>query len=287
MTKCLTGTKAIPTGTLILNGKFSSIIELKIALNGERVVGKIVNIDPSDTKPLLTTVKEINQNVTKIMSLSHENVVGIKEVCFLPDEIMPVLLMEPMVTDLHSYLKDHPSSISLKQRIGILYDIASGLEYLHSLDPPFIHGNLTTDNVLLDSELKAKIGGLSIVSTSHRYLNTNYLPPVAQESSRQSQYSLDIFSFGHLVLCTVLQEQVGPLLAAQYVSETGQLSIRHEVDRRASFIEKVRKMLSDKEPLFTIINDCLSNLPSQRPSARDLHKILLSETGKFSPYIIF
>ena len=271
LTKCLTIsiTKAVPTGEQIASGKFSSIVELKIAASREKVVGKIFNIDTADTEQLLTNVGEINERVKIILSLLHENVVQIKGVCFLPDTIMPVLLMERMMTDLKSYIKYYPSSISLKESIGILCDIASGLHYLHSLDPPFIHGNLTTDNVLLDLGLKAKIGGFAIASTSH--LPSNYTPPEAQDSSTQPQYTLDIFSFGHLALCAILQEEVGQLRATQYFNnEFGEPVVRHEVDRRDSSVKKAEKILSENKYLFKVIKDCLSNFQNHRPSARKL-----------------
>ncbi|CAI8029709.1 Probable serine/threonine-protein kinase DDB_G0278521, partial [Geodia barretti] len=85
-----------------------------------------------------------------------------------------------------------------------LQDTASGLNYLHSLDPQFIHGHLTAENILLDARLRAKIGVFAIESNLH-HLNPEYMPLEAEEGSDPS---LDIFSFGHLALVTILQEKV-------------------------------------------------------------------------------
>ena len=46
-----------------------------------------------------------------------------------------------------------------RRRYDVVLDIAKGLEYLHSLDPPVIHGD---SNILLDQDFKAKIGDFGL-----------------------------------------------------------------------------------------------------------------------------
>ena len=178
------------------------------------------------------------------------------------------------MSSLQSHFKNH--SYSLRRIIGILCDTVSGLNYLHSLDPPFVHGNLTTQQVLLDERLKAKIGGFSIAQNP---LDTEYTPPEAQNGSRQPHPFLDIFSFGHLALCTVLQEEVRQLLPLQYINEAGELNVNGEVYRRASSMKKAEQILSKNQSLLEVIKDCLSNDPNHRPSATKLVQIL-QEAGK-------
>ena len=273
------GQKAIPTGEVVARGTFSSIIELKICPSGERVAGKVQEINPSDTRQMMTNLKKIMTNIKTIMTFSNKNIVGIKGLSFLPQRIMPVLLMEMMSINLQLYIKEHPFS---KKTIEILIDIVSGLNYLHNLNPRFIHGHLTTDNVLLDSGLKAKIGGFAIASTSQRSLNTKYRPPDAQADSTLSDPSVDFFSFGHLALCTIIREEVRSLPPSQSINEAGKPIVRLEVDRRVSFMERAKEILSDKRPIiiFQAIKDCLSNLPSERPSARKLLKLLQEGENK-------
>ena len=272
-------TKAIPTGEVIASG---NIIELKILTSGERVAGKVFEIDQADTTQLMNKLESIKQNANILMNFSNENIVGIKGVSFLPDRILPVLLMERMISNLDSYIKNHPSS-SLLQRIEILCDIASGLHYLHSLNPPFIHGHLTTDNVLLELGLKAKIGGFAIASTSRRPIKTQYMPPEAQGGIELSNPSVDIFSLGHLALCTVVRGEVGRLLPSQY-NEAGKPIVLYEVDRRASSMKNAEEILSQQKSIFQGIKECLSNDPSKRPSAKKLLNML--EAGELSNSIM-
>ena len=44
-----------------------------------------------------------------------------------------------------------------KKSFSVVVAITRGLEYLHSLDPPMIHGDIKPSNILLDQDFSAKI----------------------------------------------------------------------------------------------------------------------------------
>ena len=54
--------------------------------------------------------------------------------------------------------------VELQQKLIFIYDISSGMEYLHSLQPPVIHGNLKIENILVSKSYKVKVCdfGLSV-----------------------------------------------------------------------------------------------------------------------------
>jgi serine/threonine protein kinase len=49
-----------------------------------------------------------------------------------------------------------------EKRFEIVLDIAKGLCYLHSFDPPVIHGDIKPSNILLDCDFNAKIGDFGL-----------------------------------------------------------------------------------------------------------------------------
>ena len=161
--------------------------------------------------------------------------------------------------------------------MSILHDTASGLEYLHSQTPAIIHRDLTAKNVLLDSQLRAKIAdfGNSRVmdldpEASPETLTglpgtLEYMPPEAQGGSEAYDPSLDVFSFGHLSLFTVTQTPVQPLLPPSYCDSSGKLCARSEVKRREKFVDVAKQVLSENHPLLTLIKQCLHNNPARRP----------------------
>lgn len=60
-----------------------------------------------------------------------------------------------------------------KKRFSIVVDIAKGIEYLHCLDPPVIHGDIKPSNILLDQYFSAKIAdfGLAWLKTDNQNQN--------------------------------------------------------------------------------------------------------------------
>jgi hypothetical protein len=96
-----------------------------------------------------------------------------------------------------------------------------------------------------------------------------YMPPEAQGGSVTYNPSLDVFSFGHLALVTILQKESGPLLSAQYVDTAGRAQVQHEVERRATFIKEAKATLPSDQ-LMDSIKECLDNNRENRPCAEQL-----------------
>jgi len=69
------------------------------------------------------------------------------------------------------YLKNHPEANSKK----LLLQIAMGVQYLHTLDPVVVHGDLKGGNILISSDGDAYIAdfGLSHHNTSHPHTNSD------------------------------------------------------------------------------------------------------------------
>lgn len=107
-----------------------------------------------------------------------------------------------------------------------------------------------------------------------------YMPPEACEStkhtSEMSKYnvSIDIFSFGVVTIFTIGEQFPCNLLAPSYTDENGVLLGRGELERRREYMQFVneklqtRGQLREDQPLIQLIQRCLQNLPSKRPSIR-------------------
>ena len=62
----------------------------------------------------------------------------------------------------HPPVSSHAELLEWRSRYDVVLDIAKGLDYLHSLDPPVIHGDIKPSNILLDPDFKAKIGDFGL-----------------------------------------------------------------------------------------------------------------------------
>ena len=86
------------------------------------------------------------------------------------------------------------------------------------------------------------------------------------EAEEDSDSSLNIFSFGHLALVTILKEKVG-LLPSHSVNEAGKRSRQQEVDRQARFMQKARKLIAKENgEIMVTIQQCHRNNPAERPN---------------------
>ena len=257
--------KATPTGKVLGIGTHGSVIELRSVR--ETVAGKAGKVfRMSSTAQVLPVAKRVCGELIMMTQIHHPNIVQCKGVSLLTDQPLPVLLMERLTSSLHDYLL-HPdnSNLSVERKVSILHDTASGLDYLHSQTPAIIHRDLTAKNVLLDSQLRAKIadfGNSRIMDldpeASPESLTSlpgtlEYMPPEAQGGSVAYDPSLDVFSFGHLSLFTVTQTPVRPLLPPNYCDSSGKLCARSEVKRRERFVEAAEQLLSENYSLLTLI----------------------------------
>ena len=73
--------------------------------------------------------------------LNHPNIVRFIGIYHPPQQLFPVMIMELMDESLTTYAEK--PSISFKRRMSILHDVAEGLSYLHSRNPPVIHRDLS------------------------------------------------------------------------------------------------------------------------------------------------
>ena len=148
--------------------------------------------------------------------LRHPHIVQFLGLCFLDGSALPVLVMERLDSSLDELLEGVPG-LPLALKRSLLADVARGLLYLHTRNPPVVHRDLSARNVLLTSSLVAKISDLGnarivnlqpgqLARTLTRLPGTiSYMPPEVFTDGSQYGPRLDIFSFGHLTLFTLTQ----------------------------------------------------------------------------------
>ena len=272
---------ARPTGNELGSGAYGSVIELVHC--GEKVAGKLFKISSPDRIQSLS--EKLCGEMILMMQMHHPNIVESKGVCFISKHPLPVLLMERMMTSLHAFLLD-PIHCSLKItcKLSFLYNVASGLSYLHHHRPVVVHRDLTAKNVLLDTKLTAKIcdfGNSRVMDldpdvSPETFTSVpgtlDFMPPEAHGEHAAYDPSLDIFSFGHLALFTTTQSTI-KLLPPTYTDEN-QLCARSEVKRRSESICRVEDMLGSEHKLLSLIKQCLHNRPAQRPRIEELVQAL-------------
>ncbi|KFP88042.1 Receptor-interacting serine/threonine-protein kinase 2, partial [Acanthisitta chloris] len=133
-------------------------------------------------------------------------------------------------------------------RFRILYEIALGVNYLHNMNPPLLHHDLKTQNILLDDEFHVKIAdfGMSkwrVISMSQSRSESSlpeggtiiYMPPEDYNPSQKTRASVkhDIYSYA-VIMWEVMsrkqpfEEVINPLQIMYSVSQGQRLDLSEE-----------------------------------------------------------
>ena len=209
-------------------------------------------------------------------ALRHPNIVLFLGVYYpSSDESgLPVIVMEKMKYSVTSLIEKH-ENIPLMVKLSILHDVSLGLNYLHSLVPPIVHRDLSSNNILLSRYLEAKItdlGVAKVMMTGNNKTMTKtpgtpvFMPPEALDDKPVYGPSLDVFSFGGVILHITSKQWPTPKSWAQTDRTTGKRVLLTEVERRQQYIDMITGDDMDLKPLAV---SCLQDVPSMRPSAMD------------------
>ncbi|KAJ0511315.1 putative protein kinase RLK-Pelle-LRR-I-1 family [Helianthus annuus] len=191
--------------------------------------------------------------------------------------------------------KEKRTNLTWVQRIKICIDIARGLDYLHTpvgVKQKLIHSDLKSANILLGKNLEAKIVDFSSTNfhlhdhmTSQLIVDTNvYMDPEYEKTNKMETVS-DVYSFG-VVLFEILTGRLA--YDPFYSRETrGLATMVRQHFERGTLKELVDPTLNEKtdeknisrsrgpnedslRAFYEIGYKCLSEMPAQRPSMKDV-----------------
>ena len=146
---------------------------------------------------------------------------------------------------------------------------------------------------MLQASFQAKIGDLGVAkvirpdkkSLTKTPGTADFMPPEAISDTVLSEYgtSLDVFSFGAVMLHVATQEWPTPLAIKMYDKQKRKPTVLTEVERRQPYLDKITGATSDLKPL---IMSCLDDDPSVRPSIVDLLEIIQKSKKEHSLIIL-
>ena len=155
-----------------------------------------------------STKQLFQREMEMALQCQHQNIVTFLGATL---EGPPVILMELMDTNLRGAYEQ--GKIEDHQVLGILYDIASALHFLHTRPDPVIHRDVSSANVLLkaqyNGEWLAKLGDLGTAKLQRLVATAGpgaiiYGAPEAADPSKHSS-KMDVYSFGVVVVEVLTQ----------------------------------------------------------------------------------
>ena len=255
-------------------GSYATVLELEYM--GLKCAGKKIHellLKQGDTTTY--TSRRFEEECRLLSQLRHPNIVQFLGVYFEQGKQVPILVMEFLPTNLTSCIEKYgvlPNEISY----SILYDVALGLCYLHNQTPAIIHRDLSANNVLLTSNMTAKISDLGVA----RILNLTplqvslmtqnpgtaaYMPPEVMIANPKYDTSIDVFSYGILMI-HVLSGRWPEPQEGQIRNESGRMIPVTEAERRDIFLQAI----GNDHPLMDLIQLCIKNDPKCRPDIGEI-----------------
>ena len=208
------------------------------------------------------------------LSLGHPNIVQFLGVYNPGGQArLPVLVMERMQANLTT-LTEKYLNIPMFVKLSILLDVSRGLWYLHSHNPPIVHRDLSPNNILLNSNFVAKISDLGVakvIEADKKKKKTrapgtvDFMGPEALLEIPEYGPSLDIFSYGGVILHTINQEWPKPLHYVVSDPMSKQRVALSEVQRRQEHLDRIKGA-----DLRVLIEQCLNDDPTGRPLISDV-----------------
>ena len=206
--------------------------------------------------------------------LRHPGVVQFLGVHLDRSSRLPVLVMEKMDTSLRTYLEERSKEeFPLHQKTFVLRQVIQALAYLHCQDPPLVHHDLSPNNVLLnvvsfvtkvsDFGMSRAINPSTLSRKSSIKGTRAFMPPEALHNPPRYNESLDVFSFGNIIISTLTHEWPNPGPPNRYQGDVF-VGIT-ELQRRERYVEMLTAQ--EKQLFLPIVCPCLENRPDKRPSS--------------------
>lgn len=236
-----------------------------------------------DAKILEAIGKRVRREAYVWIQLEHDHILPLEGVT-VAEEFGPLpALVSPWMEEgsLDDYLKREFSRLSDPQKQDLIRQVTAGISYLHNKD--IVHGDLTTTNVLVDSNgcLRLADFGLSMVLSEAENAtfnschagNVRWMPPEALRAGDEDEDEAkdekptkpwDVYSYG----CVVLQIFFGN---QPYSWIKTALAVMNAIRKKR---EPFRDLQS--HGVHQQFSPCLREIPADRPMIDDIMRVLES-----------
>ncbi|KAL4574354.1 hypothetical protein LXL04_021183 [Taraxacum kok-saghyz] len=238
---------------------------------GEVIVKRLKNVCVSK--------REFTKRIVRIGELYHENLQPVRGYYYGKEE--KLLVFDPMpMGSLSKFLignneahMEERSLLTWEVRSRIAFQVASGLEHLHSHN--ISHGNIKSNNILLGQGFQASIsesGIIQLVSSSTPNLSGYRAPELID--TRIASKEADVYSFGILILELLTFKDSTILLNDEGIDLPTWVQSVNEAKWKSDVIDSNLVIdSSNEEKIMKLLHlgiRCASKVPTRRGSMADV-----------------
>jgi serine/threonine protein kinase/GTPase SAR1 family protein len=250
---------------------------------GEAVACKKLIFDKSQEETGETTFSDVftefRREVWLMAGLQHPHLVRLLGVCTQPSLMMVLEFMEGGT--LHDFVHGDATTpkpnLTLEDKFSLALQVAKGMQFMHSMNPPIIHRDLKSPNILMTFKGGAPIAKIADFGLSRGLQWTSSMSdkavdnPVwlAPEVMRRQPYNekADVYSYGVILFEIALQMHFMDDIKFDYQKED------------AVKAGKRPPIPSDVDPILaSLIQFCWAQEPNQRPSFDQIVECLENKT---------
>lgn len=210
-------------------------------------------------------VLSFRKEVSLMKRLRHPNVLLFMGAVTSPLRLCIITEFLPRGS-LFRLLQRNTSKLDWRRRVHMALDIARGMNYLHHCNPPIIHRDLKSSNLLVDRNWTVKVGDFGLSRLKHEtYLTTKtgkgtpqWMAPEVLRNEPSDEKS-DVYSFG-VILWELVTEKIpwDNLNSMQVIGAVGFMNQRLEIPKDTDL------------QWVSIIESCWHSEPELRPTFQEL-----------------
>ncbi|KZV50849.1 L-type lectin-domain containing receptor kinase S.1 [Dorcoceras hygrometricum] len=283
-------TKGFSDEELLGSGGFGKVYKGTLTNNIEVAV-KCVNHDSKQG------LREFMAEISSMGRLQHKNLVQMRGWCRKRNALLLVYDYMPNGS-LNKWIFDKPMKLmNWGGRKRVLADVAEGLNYLHhGWDQVVVHRDIKSSNVLLDSEMRGRLGDFGLaklyshgeVPNTTRVVGTlGYLAPEVATLATPTAAS-DVYSFGVVVLEVACGRRP---IEIKVETEDEEVLIdwvrqKYSVGRLSELADKRIKGEYEVEEMEAVLKlglSCCHPDPLRRPTMKEVIAVLIGENLVMTP----
>ncbi|XP_012090763.1 MDIS1-interacting receptor like kinase 2-like [Jatropha curcas] len=227
-------------------------------------------------------IKSFSNEVVALAELRHRNIVKLHGFCYKRKHAFLVyeFIGKGSLANMLSSEKG-ATELDWEKRIKIIKGVAHALSYMHhDCNPPMIHRDISSNNVLLNSELEALVSDFGTARFLKPYSSNwttiagtyGYVAPELAYTAAVTE-KCDVYSFGVLALEVMIGKHPAELISYLQSLTDRCICLEDVLDGRIS--PPTDQQLTDKlSCLLSIAFICLRANPESRPSMRNVSQLL-------------